>query len=1761
MYFKSLELIGFKSFAEKTKLNFEPGVTAVVGPNGCGKCLSGSSKVCLADGSQITIKELVDSHFVTASDIEKFDDGCAAYPDKEATFVLSLNPQTLKIEPKPVSAFIRRESPEYLLKVKTRAGRTVTTTHYHPFFSIKDGTLITLDADQLKVGTRISSPRALRTEKKSGKLDLFNIFKKFIAEDSVYLPYSEELACIVHSIKEKYASLVEMSGASGVRHLALKSFFDGQSMNIVNFTKLLETNGITEVPGSVSSVKSSGTGSFTLPREMNTDIARFLGYMISEGRTTKSDQIWFVNEDEDVVRDFISSAKKGFGVEAKTFSYKKCAKDVLIFSHALCRFMERAFEFKVEGLSKDKVIPPQIFSAGDDVIGAFLSALYEGDGYISIDRPSDKLPYFEYATASRSLAEGVSSLLLRLGIISLIRQKRKCASNTVLRTKRTYYSVYVYGLDNVKKLAGHLSLVSRKRDKVEKIKSLQYKTNPNLDVIPEVNGLFKTLVKLSGVKVKRLKKISPKLVSYYENRCMPSPRGLREALNIVAEHGHVEGPARAIFEYLTAFCGSDIYWDEIVGIEKVKPEEWVYDLTVQGNHNFIAQDFIVHNSNVADSIRWVLGEQSAKSLRASSMQDVIFNGTDNKEPINYAEVSLTFDNQGRTLPIDYDEVIITRRIFRSGDTEYLLNKTPVRLKDISELLMGTGIGTESYSIIEQGKMDLILSSRPEDRRYIFEEASGITKYKSKKKEALRKLEQTEQNLLRINDIIQEVKRQISSIERQARKAEKYKIDFDKAKELEMKFSSSEYKNLKTREATFAVESGDAKARERDLDSEVKEMALKIANYRQSLDEVNQKILEVRNSVTETSGSLDMNNQKIGTDKERIEEAKSFREGLKKEISSMSEKIALARETVEGLRAEFQTISAAKATKEKAVLEKELLVENILKEVEDTELRVKTCKVKMVDDLAKETRIKNELIKIGADLQNRKMRQRRLSIEKDNVTKELSSIEESLKAVVSEYAAAETNVLAMQNELGTKKKLGEDSKKRVKELAESVAKDENRIAALRSKIETLADIVKKHEGFTRAVQSILSEALRPGSALSGIAGVLADVVKVERGYEEAVSALLGPDAQVIIAHTDLDVDCAIEHLKTNKLGKATFVSLETLKRINNSRKDVVGTGKDLRPVREFVSTEDKYGAILDHFFADAYLCESEDSIKGRSVSGSEVLVTRSGLIYDNGRISGGSGPDADESLLIGRAERLTYLRAELDHLEKAAAALKEESIKEADTSRSLEGEMASLDAELRTKEVELSGIRMKKEGYEESAAKIGEEFALLVSELSEADETLNDLTRRGESLNAELNDIEKERSSSQSFIEESQTLVLSKKSEREKASLEAATLKAQLQSQAKDEEGARNNLKNQESLLFEFEETLYARESAVKESAERAKSLEEEILKLTADNDALSIALKEFNAKCAGFEAVKAEMQDKFSIEELQLEEKERSLESLRNQVRDLDVKLTELNYKKTNLKDRIFQTYKIDLEVTHIDVEENTDWEALKTLLAELKERLEKMGPVNLVAIDEHKELEERYSFLVHQQEDLLNAKDSLHKAIQKINKTTKDLFLDAFGKIQVEFKSFFRMLFGGGQAELVLIDEQDILESGIEIVVRPPGKKLQNIMLLSGGEKAMTAIALLFAIFKVKPSPFCVLDEIDAPLDESNVLRFSNVLKDFLKISQFIIITHNKRTIELADIMYGITMQERGVSKIVSVKFADAKKKTPEPPREEVQAETVPAL
>ncbi len=1150
-------------------------------------------------------------------------------------------------------------------------------------------------------------------------------------------------------------------------------------------------------------------------------------------------------------------------------------------------------------------------------------------------------------------------------------------------------------------------------------------------------------------------------------------------------------------------------------------------------------------SNIADSIRWVLGEQSTKSLRASKMEDVIFNGTDTKEPINFAEVSLVLSNEKRILPIDYDEVIITRRVFRSGENEYLLNKTPVRLKDISELLMGTGIGTENYSIIEQGKMDLILSSRSEDRRYIFEEASGITKYKAKKKEALRKLEQTEQNILRINDIIQEVKRQISSIERQARKAERYKVDFDRLKDMEVRLSCLEYRDMRTAEKTFFAEKTDMKEREKDLADESAAMAEGIAAYRESLDELNENASALKTRFASMSNSLNMNLHKIGIDKERIEESRLSQKALKKEMESIGEKLSSTIEAIGALKDALGKLDAEKGSRARSIEEKKTLLDNIDSESREREENLKVCKVNTVDYLTKETKIKNELIKLGADIQNRHVRQRRLAIEKETVEKELEAATEALDFIRRELGDVEKRIAAMGSGLEEKSQRRDLLSSELKTTEDALSKKEKDASAARSKIEFLDDLVKRHEGFKSGVKSLL----RAADAESGPRikfAVLADLIKVDRGYEEAVSTFLGDDAQIIVVEKEEDISKAIAYLKDKGLGKASFISLEMANR--NKRYHGATSRDNLTPLRKFVKTDPRYAALVDNLFSGACMVEAiDEGLKERAMDRSFTIVTKAGYMFREGRFSGGSTSDNDESLLIGRRDRLDAMRLELKNIEEWMGSLETDRNKKKLLISALSDEIGSEEKNLHAEEITLSNIRVKQDAQDKAVKKFADELSVIGLEMEELGEAIDDQTKKGEVLNKELNHIEEERSHLQLAIDESQVVIVQNRTRRENLSLEIATLKTEAQSLAREREGMAAGLEKEEIASRELSESLASKNALMEEAKEKAAFLEREIERLKLDNEAISKDLKAAGDSSSAVEKTRSEVVDKLSIAEIGLKEKEREVELLRNQIRDLDVKTAEISYKKTNLKDRIEQSYKVDLETLHVEIEENVDRNALASQISELKEGLERLGPVNLVAIDEHKELEERYGFLVHQQEDLVNAKESLLKAIQKINKTTKELFLDTFQKIQVEFKNFFRLLFGGGQAELFLLDENDVLESGIEIVVRPPGKKLQNIMLLSGGEKALTATSLLFAIFKINPSPFCVLDEIDAPLDESNIVRFSNVLKDFVKMSQFIIITHNKRTIELADVMYGITMQERGISKIVSVKFMDETKKEKE--------------
>lgn len=771
---KRLEMLGFKSFADKTTFDFPGGITAIVGPNGSGKCLDGGSLVFLTNGRREKIRDLVEG-VLSRSKIVKMDDGFCSYENPNGIEVFSLDLKTQKIKNSKVSAFIKRESPEYLLKIKTKSGKEVTVTPYHPFFVINNGQLLALKAEDLKTGVRIVTPRRYQLVKYDNRLEAAGIFKSFSANDQVYVPYSLPLKDYLYGLANRFGGLKRLCNFSGIANYRLVSSISQlQGINVAYIATIFDfiRQNKDERAGnfSIEEIKSKGSGRMKIPKVLDANLARFLGYLISEGRINDGGQVWFINSDPAMIRDFKKIAQTVFNLKAKEFFYKKGTSDTIIFSRVLSKFLDRIFGLGINQNSFYKKIPPQLFRATPGVVWEFISALFEGDGYFHVKTRGSKHQYYaEYSTASRELAEGLTTLLLREGILSSLRVKEKYAANTKDKIKRRYYSVFISGSDNLQTLVKNLHIVGEKRHKISKIIQSPLKPNPNLDLITGLSGLIRQLVKEVKIKVKPLRKICPKLAAYCENRCLVSRTGLKEILTLIKERGDFNSGAMRLFGLLEKISVSDIFYDEIVEIKKAKKTDWVYDLCIEGNHNFIANNIIVHNSNIIDAVRWILGEREAKNLRGDRAEDLIFAGTPKRTRMGMAQATLVLDNSSGFFPVDFKEVSIVRRIDRDSASQYFLNKSEVRLKDIIDFFAKVRLGTRGLSIINQGSSDLFVRAAPQERRAMIEEILGLRQYQLKKHEAERKLKNTGINIEKIRAMIEEIAPHLRFLKRQTSK--------------------------------------------------------------------------------------------------------------------------------------------------------------------------------------------------------------------------------------------------------------------------------------------------------------------------------------------------------------------------------------------------------------------------------------------------------------------------------------------------------------------------------------------------------------------------------------------------------------------------------------------------------------------------------------------------------------------------------------------------------------------------------------------------------------------------------------------------------------------------------------------------------------------------------------------------------------------------------------------------------------------------------
>lgn len=1019
-------------------------------------------------------------------------------------------------------------------------------------------------------------------------------------------------------------------------------------------------------------------------------------------------------------------------------------------------------------------------------------------------------------------------------------------------------------------------------------------------------------------------------------------------------------------------------------------------------------------SNIFDSIRWVLGEQSAKSLRGSDMQDVIFNGTDLKEPLGMAEVTVAFDNTQKAFPVDNDEVAITRRIFRSGESEYLLNKNTVRLKDILDLLAGTGIGAESYSMVAQGKIDLILSSRPEDRRVVFDEASGITKYKSQKREALRKLEETEANLARVNDIITEVRRQIGSLERQANKARKYKEVFEELKIKETNLASLQKAQLLKEKEGILRELERLQIQEAELLSSIKEQESRISNRQSEIKALEDGIMAIKNNILGLDNQIIRDKERANFDKEKIAELEAAKTYLNTQIEQLKNKLSFDEEKLNKARFEH---------------------DNLAKDIQD-----------------------------------------RTTILTDKETK-LHEINIALKASSENIIRAKKNIL---------------------ELTIETTKVNNDISDFLSKQQIF---------FARKKRLELEKAkLHEEHALteSGLNEIIEELEKLNMAFEESSRKVAESKGELEQETVALDkVNFSLEDLEKQK------VALESHK--------------------EFIEKlKTKYEDISESMNATIIL----DKAPNQQFTGLVVKIRPGQDSAD--RFLGEAKPiDLDTAKII---ERINQVKVEAEGLKNNKVDIGNRILK-------LKTDLSALEHDLKTQEINLANKKALHQNVLEQFNKIKDEEQIIDLELNDVQVQVIELDEKLNSLKSCLAGLDLERKKAEDSINSEQSNIVTNTALKETALVEITQLKTELEALNRRIESDIATLNMLSDAYNQDNDALANTQKQLSDSSGRIEMLGIEVVELEKKVIDAIEKIKQEDLALKDAESNYVKTSDGISDVVRRIEMDRRALDILKEKLYELQMQNKDVDFKFQSIKDRILQAYRIEFESLDISViDPAADIDLLNQEIQSLKEKIDSYGTVNLVAIEEYDELKKRYDFLVQQEADLTSAKDSLREAISKINRTTKQMFLETFDKVREEFRNYFRLLFNGGDAQIFLIDEQDPLESGIEIICRPPGKKLQNVLLLSGGEKAMSAIALIFAIFKVKPSPFCILDEIDAPLDEANVDRFGRMLKDFTKISQFIVITHNKKTIANADVMYGITMEESGVSKIVSVKFAQNK-------------------
>ena len=1143
-------------------------------------------------------------------------------------------------------------------------------------------------------------------------------------------------------------------------------------------------------------------------------------------------------------------------------------------------------------------------------------------------------------------------------------------------------------------------------------------------------------------------------------------------------------------------------------------------------------------SNISDSIRWVLGEQSMKSLRGTKSLDIIFSGTQNRKSLGFAEASLVFDNSDGALPIEYTEVTVTRKIYRSGETGYFINKVPCRLKEVTELFMDTGIGKDGYSIIGQGRVDDILSDKSEDRRRIFEEAAGIVKYRTRKQESEKKLERTKVNLLRINDILNEIEGNIDPLKAQSEKAKKYLSLRDELKDIEIGLFvyniekyQEELKKIVTDKEVFEDQCNNEEGsleRIKHLKEELKE----------TLETITEQIEEISNLGFESQKEIEMLNSDINVANTKISNNEENKERYLKEVEETNKKLEDLKEEISQREQKKESLKQNKEKFAKELKEKEEELSKINKTLSDKELEIEGYKKQVEEIQDKKYELQTDINTQEVNVQNLDKRKKQLNEEVTSNISELDSTRIKKSEIEKEFYEIDkkrNEILKNLENINVEK---EKADKKIKDFNEKINNHQTELRMKEARLKFLVETEKEKEGYIKSVKSLLKDCESIKELGKGMYGVLANIIEVPEEYQTAIEMSLGSSLQNIVTDTEEDAKRLVEHLRKNNLGRASFLPITSMKgkkleKYKGSEEGIIGIASDL------IKFDKKYQGVVENLLGKTLIVDKMNTaIKVSKQNGYsfKVITLEGDIINPSGAITGGSVNKKTVNIL-GRGREIERLQEEVKKLEIKISKLEKEkeeyekTVEETLESASLfEKELQEIDITYATEkqklvsvEENISKIESKYNKLKEEIVNIEKEKENLLKVKKEKEEEIAKITKTAEELTIKINEYADLNKDNQKYIDD--------------LNFDITNLKISVSSFDESESSIKE-------IQERIENEINTANTSISNKKQQVKDIEEENIKLKDSIKEIQNKIESINEKVENsgskIEKLKQQRIEKNKLlvqKEDEMTEKFKIIEDLKGQIVKLDVKKTKLEDEITSIINRMWEEY--ELTPNSIENYKKPDnIQLTQKKVNHLRRDLKELGSVNIDSIEEYKNLKERYDFMCEQRVDLEDTMSKLRKIISDMTGTMKQQFREQFEIINKNFGEVFKELFGGGYANLRLEDEDNILECGIEITVQPPGKKLKNMMLLSGGEKAFTAIALLFAILKINPSPFCVLDEIEAALDDVNVYRFAEYLKKFSKDTQFLVITHRKGTMEAADTVYGVTMEESGISKLLSMQL-----------------------